>query len=183
MLSNYNSILFFLSQTRLFRQIRLYFLNLYFTREILILRQEQYRIYFYILPHAVALGGAPAELAYSTRVLFKTQSAFYSRRHVRISCETHLHARENNFTARPGRAVIAFVIIAALLDLVPYSQKIRPCHRTGRAKIDIPCKKRLNEQEHVREQRTCRTHFSSHVERPPVISNCKMDVFADVFEW
>lgn len=42
--------------------------------------------------------------AYSTRVLFKTQFAFYSRRRIRISCETHLHVRENNFTARPGRA-------------------------------------------------------------------------------
>lgn len=59
--------------------------------------------------------------------------------------------------------VIALVIIAALLDLVPYSQKIRPCHRAARAKIDMPYKKRLNEQEHVRERRTCRTHFNSHV--------------------
>lgn len=117
-------------------------------------------MHFYTIATCSGTQGATGS-AYSTRVLFKTQSAFYSRRHIRISCETHLHARENNFTARPGRAVIALVIIAALLDLVPYSPKIRPCHRAGRAKIDMPYKKRLNEQEHVRQRRT---HFSSRVE-------------------
>jgi len=62
----------------------------------------------------------------------------------------HICARENNFTTRPGHAVIALVIIVALLDLVSYSQKIRPCHRAGRAKIDMPCKKRLNARTRAR---------------------------------
>lgn len=94
-------------------------------------------------PQAVALKGPQDPLF--TRVLFKTQFTFYSHQHIRISYETHLHVHKNNFTARPGHAVIALVIIAALSDLVPYSQKIRLCHRAGRAKIDMPYKKRLNE--------------------------------------
>lgn len=78
--------------------------------------------------------------------------------------------------------VIAFVIITALPDLVPYSPKIRPCHRAGRAKIDMPYKKRLNEQEHVRE-------WGEHIEliltrmwKPPVISNCVADYMFSIYK-
>lgn len=56
--------------------------------------------------------------------IFARTRRFIARRHIRISYETHSRAceratRENNFTARPGRAVIALVIIVAPLDLVP----------------------------------------------------------------
>lgn len=135
------------------------------------------RVHFYALPHAVALGGSwdsPIR-----RACYLKRNPRFIRVDIRISCETHLHVRENNFTARPARAVIALVIIAALLDLVSYSQKIRPCHRAGYAKIDIPYKKRLNEQEHAQERRTCRTHFSSHVE---TVSNFELCCGLHVFD-
>lgn len=44
---------------------------------------------------------------FGARVIRANDPRFICRRRIRISYETHLYARENNFTAYPGRAVIA----------------------------------------------------------------------------